>query len=175
MRTTSRPTVPSRTGLAVAVTCALTIGAVGVVTAAVATPGSGDTTSASSVTGRLDGTGNRPFTAEQDGVRLSAQGATDVTTFDLTYPPGSYSGWHSHPGIVVAVVRSGEVVRQTGCKRERFRPGDAFTEVGAHHVSNPSSTVPAVLSITRIYPASGAATPRVDEPAPTCPGGPKGS
>lgn len=178
MRTTHRPTVPARTrraGLAVAATALLTVGAVAVVTAAVATPGSGNTTSTGSVTGRLDGTGNRPFTAEQDGIRLSARGATDVTTFDLTYPPGSFSGWHSHPGIVVAVVRSGEVVRQSGCRRERFGTGDAFTEVGAHHVSNPSTTVPAVLSITRIYPASGAATPRVDEPAPTCPGGPKGS
>ena len=74
--------------------------------------------------------------------------------------------------LLPAVVRSGEVVRQSGCTRERFRAGDAFTEVGAHHVSNPSATEPAVLSITRIYPAAGAATPRIDEPAPTCPGRP---
>lgn len=170
-----------RAGLVAAATAVLTVGAVAVVGAAVATPGSGDTVSTGSVTGRLAGTGvgpgHRPFVVEQDGVALTARGATDVTTFDLTYPPGSYSGWHSHPGIVVAVVRSGEVVRQSGCTRERFRAGDAFTEVGAHHVSNPSATEPAVLSITRIYPASGAATPRIDEPAPTCPrpGGPKGS
>lgn len=72
----------------------------------------------------------------------------------------------------MAVVRSGEVVRQSGCRSERFGPGDAFTEVGPHLVTNPSATEPAVLSITRIHPASGAATPRVDEPAPRCPGSP---
>lgn len=144
------------------------VGTVTVVTAAVATPGSGTTVTSDSVTGRLDGSeGRRPFKVQQDGVRLMSHEPTDVTTFDLTYPPGAYSGWHSHPGIVVVVVRSGEVVRQTGCRTDRFGPGDAFTEVGPHHVSNPTD-VPAVLSITRIYPAADAATPRIDEPAPVC-------
>jgi len=160
--------MPSRTALAVIATVLLTTGAVALVTTAVATPGSGDTVATGSITGLLDDSdGHRPFKAQQDGVKLMSHGATNVTTFDLTYPPGSFSGWHSHPGIVIAVVRSGEVVRQSGCRSETFGPGDAFTEVGPHHVSN-ATDAPAVLSITRIYPTADAATPRIDEPAPVC-------
>jgi hypothetical protein len=66
------------------------------------------------------------------------------------------------------VVKSGTVIRQTGCDAgETFTVGDAFTEVGPHYVSNPG-TEDAVLSITRIYPTNQATTPRIDEPAPVC-------
>ena len=123
------------------------VGTVTIVTAAVGTPGSGTTVTTDSVTGRLDGSeGRGVLKVQQDGVRLTSHGPTDVTTFDLTYPPGAYSGWHSHPGIVVVVVRSGEVVRQTGCTSQRFGPGDAFTEVGPHQVTNPPARRPSCRS-----------------------------
>lgn len=157
---------PRTTTAVVATAALLTLGSV--VTAAVATPGSGTTVTSDSVTGALGGSeGRRTFKAEQDGVKLMTREPTSVTTFDLTYPPGSFSGWHSHPGIVIAVVKSGQVVRQSGCTSETFGPGDSFTEVGPHHVSNPFAAA-AVLSITRIYPTADAATPRIDEPAPSC-------
>ena len=138
------------------------------VTAAVATPGSGTTKVTNSFTGQLDDSdAGRTLKVDQDGITLRSKSPTDVTTFDLEYPPGSYSGWHAHPGIVVAVVTSGKVVRQAGCASETFGVGQSFTEVGPHHVSNPFDA-PAVLSITRIYPRADAATPREDLPAPDC-------
>lgn len=163
----------TRTTALVATAALLVIGAW--VTAAVATPGSGDTTVTSSVSGRLDDSDRRrTLKVAQDGVTLMTREATTVTTFDLTYPPGSYSGWHSHPGIVIAVVVSGKVVRQTPCAPAETFGVDtggtlvgSFTEVGPHHMSNPFDE-PAVLSITRIYPTADAATPRIDEPAPIC-------
>lgn len=104
---------------------------------------------------------------EQDDVVLEVEDETIVQMFELTYPAGSFSGWHSHAGIVLAVVKSGSVVRETGCRRaETFVAGQSFYEVGPHHVSNPGPD-PAVLSITRIFPADlGGA--RIDEPAPRC-------
>ncbi|MCU1442843.1 MAG: cupin [Cryobacterium sp.] len=120
------------------------------------------------VSGVLDGSSRHPMKVSQDGIELKTKSETTVTTFDLIYPPGSFSGWHSHPGIVIVVVKSGTVIRQTGCDAgETFTVGDAFTEVGPHYVSNPG-TEDAVLSITRIYPTNQATTPRVDEPAPVC-------
>ena len=89
-----------------------------------------------------------------------------MATFTLTYPPGAYSGWHSHPGIVVAVVKSGTVLRQVGCRKETFTVGDSFTEVGTHRVSNPE-TVDAVLEITQIYPSDAPAR-RIEQTDP-CP------
>ena len=146
---------------------ALLVGGLGFVAVAQATPGSGTTIAGPQSTGILTGSVIGPTKTEQDGVTLKTLKETKVTTFDLTYPPGSFSGWHSHPGIVIAVVKSGSVVRQSGCKSQTFVAGESFTEVGSHYVSNPG-TVDAVLSITRIYPSSGTATPRIDQPAPVC-------
>lgn len=141
----------------------------GLGTVAFATAGSGNLIQSDVASGTLDGTESGPNKVSQDGVELKTKTETDVTTFDLTYPPGAFSGWHAHPGIVIVVVKEGSVVRQTSCAPgETFTVGDAFTEVGPHYVSNPG-TVPAVLSITRIYPASAELTPRIDLPAPVCP------
>lgn len=151
--------------VAAALAALLTTGVAGV---AFATAGSGVLPPADVASGTLDGSGSGPNKVSQDGIKLKTKTETEVTTFDLTYPPGSFSGWHSHPGIVVVVVKSGTVVRQTDCgPGETFTVGDAFTEVGPHYVSNPGSA-PAVLSITRIYPKAAQATPRIDEPAPVC-------
>jgi quercetin dioxygenase-like cupin family protein len=106
---------------------------------------------------------------KQDKVELKTKSSSLVTAFTLRYAPGSYSGWHSHPGIVVAVVTSGSVDRQTGCQIDHFTAGQAFTEVGTHRVSNPGS-VDAILEITQIYPADESAG-RIDQADP-CPSHP---
>ncbi|WP_258724268.1 hypothetical protein [Cellulomonas sp. NS3] len=123
--------------------------------------------SANLVSGELAGSENGPAKVSQDGVELKTKTATTVTTFELTYPVGSYSGWHSHPGIVVAVVKEGVVERRTGCGAgDVFGEGQSFTETGLHHVSN-AGEVDAVLSITRIYPTASTVG-RIDQPAPRC-------
>lgn len=142
------------------------------VSSASATPPSVPPPTASGTsTGALDGTDRHALVVAQDHVALKATVPTTVSTFDLTYQPGQFSGWHSHPGIVVAVVTSGTVERLTATKRgtcvtEEFGVGESFTEVGPHLVRN-TGDVPAILSITRIYPTS-ATQGRIDEPEPTC-------
>ncbi len=123
-----------------------------------ATPGPTPTlTPAPAVSGTLDDSGRRILRITQDGVDLRVRGETTVLTTELVYAPGQESGWHTHPGIVVAVVSEGSVVRQTPdrrgrCVSETFEEGDAFYEVGPHFVSNPDDE-PALLRITRIYPS----------------------
>ena len=77
-----------------------------------------------SVTGVLDG----PSKAKNDGIELKVRHDTAVRVFTLTYPVGSTSGWHSHPGVVVATVDAGTVRRQIGRKADSFSVGDTFTE-----------------------------------------------
>ncbi len=60
--------------------------------------------------------------SRQDDVELRVKGTTEVRVYDLTYPPGSFSGWHTHPGIVV-VVKEGAVDRQSGGESEEFTVG----------------------------------------------------
>jgi hypothetical protein len=64
-------------------------------------------------------------------------------------------------------VKQGVVERRTGCGAgEVFGEEQSFTETGLHHVRN-AGDVPAVLSITRIYPTASTVG-RIDQPAPRC-------
>jgi hypothetical protein len=130
-------------------------------TVAAATPSSG-TARTLGVQGVLPG----PQKSEADGIEFKTNVNVKVDDFELTYAAGGFSGWHKHPGIVIATVKSGSVVRKLGCASgETFTVGQTFTEVGIHHVSSRKG---AVLSITQIYPVSSASA-RIDLPAPVCP------
>lgn len=148
------------------------VSAAGVSATATPTPSPAPTLiPAPAVSGTLDDSGRRILRISQDGVELRVRQETTVLTTELVYQPGQESGWHSHPGIVVAVVREGSVVRQSvdrrgRCVSETFGVGDAFYEVGPHFVSNPGDER-ALLRITRIYPAD-MTTARVEEEAPDC-------
>ncbi len=107
--------------------------------------------------------------ARADGVGLTLPKDAVVRDFTLTYAPGASSGWHEHPGIVLATVVSGTVSRTLPCRSpETFTAGQAFVEVGPHLVRDAGAD-PAVLSITQVAPAgtTGAAF-REDLPEPTC-------
>ena len=157
---------------AAAVLTAVTLGTVAAGSGASATPPTGNPDLPSG-TVPVVGTLDAGTLARQDGISLRVRRDTTVRTFTLTYPIGSSSGWHRHPGIVLAVVQQGTVVRQVGCRRERFTVGDSFTEVAPHRISNryreadQPGAAPAVLSITQLFPA-GTEMPRVEEPAPRC-------
>ncbi len=149
------------------------VAAAGVTATATPTPSPTPTlTPAPAVSGTLDDSGRRILRIQQDGVELRVRQESTVLTTELVYQPGQQSGWHSHPGIVIAVVSQGSVVRETvdrrgRCVSETFEVGDAFYEVGPHFVSNPDDE-PALLRITRIFPSDMAGTPRIEEDAPRC-------
>ncbi|WP_115789790.1 cupin domain-containing protein [Arthrobacter silvisoli] len=152
---------PTRTATSAAVFIAVAL--LSTSSIAVATPGSG-TTAGPAVIGTIEGSQK----TEQDQIEFKSKGDLAVLDFELTYAAGAYSGWHKHPGIVIATVKSGSVTRQLGCTTQTFVAGDTFTEVGPHFVSNPSTTTPAVLSITQIVPADQLNARRIDLPAPSC-------
>jgi quercetin dioxygenase-like cupin family protein len=62
-------------------------------TAATATPGTGTT-----ATDLAKGT-------SRDGLDVRTEGPTDVTFRKITIDPGGSTGWHYHPGKVLAVVK----------------------------------------------------------------------
>lgn len=152
--------------LAALVVCG-SVSTLGLTSSAIATPATpapNNPAASPSVIGVLDG----PSKAENDGIELKVKQDTAVRVFTLTYPIGSTSGWHSHPGIVVATVESGTVRRQIGCKADMFSVGDTFTEAEPHQVTNVGD-VPAVLRITQLFPATVELKDlRIDEAAPSC-------
>lgn len=72
-----------------------------------------------------------------------------VTTVEVTYPPGGSSAPHSHPCPVIGYVLKGAVRMQVkGGTEHLYRPGDSFYEEpnGIHMVSkNASATEPATF------------------------------
>ena len=114
------------------------------------------------IVGLLNGSNSGPTEVHNDGVQLKTNGATDVATWESRYTFDQTSGWHDHPGIVIAVVKQGTVERQVlstngKCVTEQFTVGQSFTEVEPHNVHNltpKSGTNPeglALLSITAIH------------------------
>lgn len=63
---------------------------------------------------------------------IPLQGGTDVVMVQITVEPGGYSGWHSHPGGAIIVVKQGSltVYRSVGsqCETTTYSAGQAFTE-----------------------------------------------
>src|SRR6266542_3180067 len=63
-----------------------------------------------------------------DRLKFQTKDPADVATFSVTYDPLGFSGWHTHPGIVFAIVASGSVIRQVGCTSHTYNAGDSFIE-----------------------------------------------
>lgn len=111
------------------------------------------------------------------GIEVStARGAGEVVVQEITLGPNGTTGWHSHPGPVVVVVKSGALVfvdeDKGACTQTTYAAGTAFVDPGQGHVHmayNPSSTANLVLVATYFdVPLGG--SPRIDVPVvpPAC-------
>lgn len=106
---------------------------------------------------------------------IPLQVGTDVAMAQITVQPGGSSGWHSHPGGAIAVVKVGSLTvhRSIGsqCQIETYSAGQAFIERPGEvdQVVN-TGDVPYVLYVTFPHVPQGE-SPRTDVPDPgTCPG-----
>jgi quercetin dioxygenase-like cupin family protein len=106
---------------------------------------------------------------------IPLQAGTDVAMAQITVLPGGHSGWHSHPGGAIVLVKEGSltVFGSTGskCDVTTYGAGQAFVERPGEvdNVLN-TGTVPYVLFVTFPRVPQGQ-SPRTDEPDPgTCPG-----
>lgn len=105
---------------------------------------------------------------------LPLQIGTDVAMAQITVDPAGSSGWHSHPGGAIIVVKTGELTlyRAVGgqCDIHTYSAGHMFIERPGEvdNVLN-TGTIPYVLFVT--FPRVPQGTPpRTDEPNPgTCP------
>ena len=121
---------------------------------------------------------NRKNAALDWELELEAPQPIDVATQIVTFQPGGYSGWHTHPGPVFFTVRTGTLTvyeaEDPFCTPHVFQAGTGAVEAGtdthAHMVRNETGTV-AEAVVTYMVPVG---TPqsqlRSDRPAPgNCP------
>jgi quercetin dioxygenase-like cupin family protein len=119
-------------------------------------------------------TGNLPTSVEAsgDGVKLRTKGPTDVRVQQIVIAKGGTSGWHHHPGVVVAAVASGTVTFTTACGATTYGQGLAAGSVFVESGTTPgqaSSADGATVYATFIAPHVNPPTFRIEDTGPgTC-------
>lgn len=145
----------------------LVLGTVGLgvpVGIALATPGSGVV--AAPVIARA--------TVDADHFKLKLRDSSnraDAVIQQVTIAPGGHTGWHTHPGPAVVLVKSGEFTLyqadDRSCTGRTYRAGESFVDAGYGNVHIGRNEGAANVELWVAYldvPVAGAF--RIDEPAP---------
>lgn len=100
---------------------------------------------------------------------------SDIVVLRITVAPGGSSGWHSHPGGAIVVVKQGELTLYTSvgnrCDVITYTKGQSFVERPGemNDAVNRGSTNYIIVATFPGVPVGG--TPRIDLSDPgTCPG-----
>jgi quercetin dioxygenase-like cupin family protein len=167
-----------RRAIAVTVVAALA-GALAVMGVALGTP-------ASDVSGQVMARGDFPDRVDAKfkfrpphgrGLQVAnARNAGEVVVQRIVIADGGHTGWHSHPGPVVVVVKSGALTYipsdDTTCEARTYEAGEAFIDPGQGHVHIARNLSGEDVELWATYldvPPPGGAV-RIDADAPgTCP------
>jgi quercetin dioxygenase-like cupin family protein len=103
---------------------------------------------------------------------IAVNGAQETVVQQIVLAPNGNTGWHSHPGPVVVLIKSGELTFYSGddpaCTPRTYTAGQAFIDAGQGHVHfarNLSATQNTELWATYFDVPPGAGF-RIDAPAP---------
>ena len=103
---------------------------------------------------------------------IHVSGAQDTVMQQIIFGPGGHSGWHSHPGPAVAIVKAGALAlydsEDPTCTPRIYFAGEAFVDHGqghAHFAHNPSATENTEVWVTYFDVPPGT-SPRLDEANP---------
>ena len=108
---------------------------------------------------------------------IPQQEGNDIATSSNSFDVGGFSGWHSHPGTAVLVIKSGQLtvfsepIRGGKCSVNIYNAGQAFIERPERRENAVNtSTGDTEFAITFFNVPHDGVT-RIDQPAPSnCPG-----
>jgi quercetin dioxygenase-like cupin family protein len=152
---------------------ALALVGCGAVTIAFATPPSGIVSAPVQARGAFaDATDIKFKVATRGREVIQVRNSGDALVQQVVFAPGGNFGWHSHPGPVVVVVKSGELAFYDGddptCTARIYTAGQVFIDSGqghVHYARNPSQTDNLELWATYFDVPPGA-SPRIDAADP---------
>ena len=97
--------------------------------------------------------------------------AADTVVQQIVFAPGATSGWHSHPGPAIVLIKRGELTLYDGdnpsCVGVPYAAGQAFVDKGQGHVHLARNLAGVETEVWVTYldvPPGGA--PRTDQPDP---------
>ena len=103
---------------------------------------------------------------------IQVSGAQDTVMQQIVIGPGGHTGWHSHPGPAVAIIKAGALALYSSedptCTPRIYLPGQAFVDSGQGHVHlarNLSATENVEVWVTYFDVPAGA-SPRLDAANP---------
>jgi quercetin dioxygenase-like cupin family protein len=98
--------------------------------------------------------------------------AQETVMQQLVFGPGGQTGWHSHPGPAIALIKAGQFTLYSSddatCSGRTYSAGQAFVDHGQGHVHmgrNLSTTENAEVWVTYLDVPAGASV-RIDQPNP---------
>jgi quercetin dioxygenase-like cupin family protein len=106
---------------------------------------------------------------------IRVNNSQETVVQQLIFAPGGHTGWHSHPGPVVVLIKSGQLSFYDGeeptCTVRTYSVGEAFIDSGQGHVHIARNEGTENLELWAIYfdvPPGG--SPRIDADSPgNCP------
>jgi quercetin dioxygenase-like cupin family protein len=129
-------------------------------------PAAASATPSGGVSGTVLGKGTSSSTIE-----VKNEGPTDVVVRHVVIAPGGSTGWHYHPGTLIAVVHKGTLTRiLEDCSVQTTSAGQSIVEDAGDrhvHVGSNLGTEPVELYVTYVIPAG--APLAVDAANPGCP------
>ena len=100
-------------------------------------------------------------------VNLEDRGQSEFYFQDLVVGPGGYTGWHSHPGLLMITVKEGSVdFYDKACTKHTYVAGQSFTEGAEPHAAMNRATGNARLLVA--YIVKKGEPRRIDAPQPQC-------
>lgn len=111
---------------------------------------------------------------QQNSGEIKFQTKSDASTLvqKLTFSPGSFSGWHHHPGIVIVTVKEGTIqLMHSDCSVHEYGPGSSHGSVfveGEQRVHEARSGGTAVVYATYVAPAASPPVFRIENDPPMC-------
>jgi quercetin dioxygenase-like cupin family protein len=145
---------------AVILTVLAMVGAALMAGIAIATPGSG-------ATGTILARG-----LATEKVKTRGNQAYDAVVQQITIAPGGHTGWHTHPGNAIAIIKAGTLTIYDGdnrsCTPRKYNAGDVYLDPGYGHVhiGRNEGTVPLEILVTYVDVAAGGGPVRIDAEDP---------
>jgi len=96
--------------------------------------------------------------------------SSDFIVQEVVVEPGGHTGWHSHPGPALVIIKEGTFTLYDGddreCRPHQYGPGQAFVDKGGghFHIGRNETNATVKLLVTFIVPVGAA--PRIDVPDP---------
>jgi quercetin dioxygenase-like cupin family protein len=108
--------------------------------------------------------------------KIPSTSGTDVVVARNRFAAGGSSGWHSHPGIAVATVKTGQItlaVEPIGggrCRVHTYHAGDTFFERPSNEQNGVNRGNAKTVLLLTFFRVPHGGSPRIDQPAPgDCP------